>query len=273
MVPQYRYVFVAGLHRSGTSVLARMIASHPEVSGISGAPVPENEGCYLQGAIPHTAQDGIPGVFATDPSQRMDETHPLNNWATKQRYEAELGPWFDPGSLWRIEKSPVNLARMRLLQGLFPLSQFVVILRHPSFMAAALAKWSDKPQTELTDYGIMAYRLLLDDLRFLHAALVLRYEDLVAAPQRYAEAITAFLALEPGMGCEPMRNGNVDYPAGGTNPASLPEFGYAPGGAVEPWDPIVRHPLRAVTEAVRHAIAGPHDMRADEGADRVAIRP
>lgn len=78
-------------------------------------------------------------------------------------------------------------------------------------MAAAVAKWSDKSQTELTAYGVMAYRLLLDDLRYLHAAFVLRYEDLVAAPQRYAEAITAFLALEPGMGCEPMRSGNADY--------------------------------------------------------------
>ncbi len=254
MVPQHRYVFVTGLHRTGTSLLARMIASHPEISGISGAPVPENEGCYLQGAIPHTAQDGIPGVFATDPSQRMDERHPLNNWATKQRYDAELDPWFDPGGAWRIEKSPVNLARMRLLQGLFPLSQFVVIVRHPSFMAAAVAKWSDTPQAELTSYGIKAYRLLLEDLRFLHAALVLRYEDLVTAPHRYAEAITAFLALEPGMDCEPMRNGNADYPAGGNNPASLPEFGYAPGGAVEPWEPIVRHRLRAVTESVRRAL-------------------
>lgn len=254
MVPQHRYVFVTGLHRTGTSLLARMIASHPEISGISGAPVPENEGCYLQGAIPHTAQDGIPGVFATDPLQRMDETHPLNTLATKQRYEAELEPWFDPGGVWRIEKSPVNLAKMRLLQGLFPLSQFVVIVRHPSFMAAATAKWSDKPQSQLTSYGIMAYRLLLKDLQFLHAALVLRYEDLIAAPHRYAGAITAFLALEPGMVCETMRNGNADYPADDDNPASLPEFGYAPNGMVQPWEPIVRHPLRAITEAVRRAL-------------------
>ena len=254
MVPQHRYVFVTGLHRTGTSLLARMIASHPAVSGISGAPVPENEGCYLQGAIPHTAQDGIPGVFATDPTQRMDETHPLNTWATRQRYEAELGPWFDPGGAWRIEKSPVNLTRMRLLQGLFPLSHFVVILRHPAFMAAALAKWSDTPQSQLASYGVTAYRLLLEDLRFLHAALVLRYEDLVAAPHRYAEAITAFLALEPGMECEPMRSGNADYPAARHNPASLAEFGYAAGGAVEPWDPIVRHPLRAIRDSVRKAI-------------------
>ena len=250
---QHRYVFVTGLHRTGTSLLARIIASHPEVAGISGAPVPENEGCYLQGAIPHTAQDGAPGIFATDPSQRMDENHRLNTWATRERYERELEPWFASGGAWRIEKSPVNFVRMRLLQGLFPLCQFIVIVRHPSYMAAALAKWSGRPQSELTSYGVMAYRQCLEDLRFLHAALVLRYEDLVAAPCKYTEAITAFLGLGPGMVCETMRNGNDDYPSVSDNPASLPELGYAPGGIVEPWDPIVRHPLRSVGESVRDA--------------------
>ncbi|WP_379921788.1 sulfotransferase family protein [Erythrobacter sp. R86502] len=256
MTHAHRYVFVTGLHRTGTSLLARMIASHPAVSGINHAPVPENEGCYLQGAIPHTARDGVPGEFATDPLQRMDETHPLNSWATKQRYDTELGRWFDPGGLWRIEKSPVNLTKMRLLQGLFPLSQFVVIVRHPSFMAAAVGKWSDKSYTDLTSYGNSAYRMLLDDLTYLHSAFVLRYEDLVAQPSLYAKAITSFLDLEPGMRPEPMRNGNADYPDVGLNCASLHEFGYSAYGAIEPWVPIVQHPLRKVRESVRTILAG-----------------
>jgi hypothetical protein len=154
--PAHRYVFVAGLHRTGTSLLARMIGAHEDVSAITNAPVPENEGCYLQGAIPHTALDGIPGEYATDPAQHMTERHALNSLETALRIEAEWAPWFDPDKPWRLEKSPVNLTRLRLLQGLFPLSHFVIVTRHPAIMAQALAKWSQRPAQQLSAYGAAA---------------------------------------------------------------------------------------------------------------------
>jgi hypothetical protein len=31
----HRFVFLAGLHRSGTTLLARLLAAHPEISGFS----------------------------------------------------------------------------------------------------------------------------------------------------------------------------------------------------------------------------------------------
>ena len=72
----HRYLFVAGLHRTGTSLLARMIAAHSQISAIENAPVPEDEGAYLQGAIPHTALSGRPGHYATDPAQHFVEGDP-----------------------------------------------------------------------------------------------------------------------------------------------------------------------------------------------------
>ena len=69
----HRYVFAGGLHRSGTSLAARLMGALPGVAAIEGAPVPENEGVYLQGAIPHTARHGQPMQFATDPDQHLIE--------------------------------------------------------------------------------------------------------------------------------------------------------------------------------------------------------
>ena len=73
----HRHIFVAGLHRSGTSLIARLLAEHPDIAAITDAPVPESEGCYLQGAIPHAARHGVPGHFATDPEQHLVEGSPL----------------------------------------------------------------------------------------------------------------------------------------------------------------------------------------------------
>ena len=88
------FVFVAGLHRTGTSLLARILAAHPAVSAITDAPVPENEGCYLQGAIPHTALDGRP--VTTPPTRRS--TTPNNRPGTRSETRRRLLEDWGPGS-------------------------------------------------------------------------------------------------------------------------------------------------------------------------------
>ena len=249
-----RFVCVAGLHRTGTSLTARILASHPSVSGIEGSRMPEDEGCYLQGAIPHTAKDGLPGHYATDPAQHHVEGSRYDTLETRNRLMADWSGWFDPDAPWWLEKSPVNLTRMRLLQQLLPRTQFIVILRHPQVMAAALAKWSDRDPGELVDYALDAYARMAEDVAYLHAAVVLRYEDLVAGPDAVRAGLFAFLELDdhdPGIAIRP---GNADYQVDGsvseTQADRLARWGYTPGGGVEPFEPTIRHPLRAVRKGV-----------------------
>lgn len=246
----HRYLFVAGLHRSGTSLAARLAASLPGAAGIDGAPVPEQEGAYLTGALPHTAMHGRPGHFATDPAQHLVEGHPLDRLDTLLRLERDWDPWFRPDAIWRVEKSPVNLVRMRLLQSLLPLSQFVVVVRHPVAVAQAVAKWTGEDVATGVAYWEAAMAQVLGDLPYLHAALVLRYEDLVAAPGRAVERLAAFTGLPPAPPGEAVRDGNRDYdlrwpvPPG---PAAR-ALGYGEGPMSDAL--AVRHPLRAVREAV-----------------------
>lgn len=252
-----RFVFVAGLHRTGTTILARMIGSHPQVSAISASPTPENEGCYLQGAIPHTALHGRPGHYATAPDEHYTETSVYNTQETKRRLLADWRPWFAPEKPWWIEKSPVNLTRMRLYQQLFPTSQFIVILRHPQVMAAALAKWVDTDPQELVRYALDAYDLMANDLAYLHSALVIRYEDLVAEANAVRRSTFAFLTL----GDQPSRleilNGNCRYSVADDLDRELAvrmeKWGYRAGGQCDRFEPICRHPLRDIREAVARA--------------------
>ena len=255
-----RYVFVGGLHRSGTSLVARLLASIPGVAGIENAQVPENEGVYLQGAIPHTALHGRPMQFATDPEQHHVEGGRYDRLEVKQRLEADWAPWFADAP-WRVEKSPVNLTRMRLYQQLFPRAQFVVVMRHPRMVAAAVSKWVDAPEDALVDHWIEAHRIVRADLAFLHAALVLRYEDVVANPEATLAGLAAFLDQPPPEAWdETVRDGNADYSCEGRLPArleeALPAFGYAADGSVLPSVPEVRHPLRSVRDAVTAALRG-----------------
>ncbi len=257
-----RYLFVCGLHRTGTSLLTRLLAAHPEIDAITDAPVPENEGAFLQGAIPHTALHGIPGEYAADPRQHLVEGCAFDTLQTRLRMEHDWEPWFTGSGSWRVEKSPVNLTRMRLYQQLFPLSQFVVILRHPEAMAAALAKWTSRSPAELIDYALDAYDLALADLEYLHAAMIVRYEDLVAHPQPTFDRLARFCSLRPVEVSHAVIDGNSRYREATRCNAAQAErarrYGYLPGLRTNPGPlsgpPIVRHPLRLVREAAQQPI-------------------
>lgn len=251
----HRYVFVGGLHRSGTSLVTRLLARHPQVAAISGAPVPENEGVYLQGAIPHTAQHGRPLHFATDPAQHLVEGCRYDMLDTRLRLEADWAPWFDPTRPWRVEKSPVNLTRARLYQQLFPLAQFVMVLRHPQAVAAAMAKWTDAPPSQIVEHWLEAHERLAIDLSYLHSVMVLRYEDIVADPAATARALYEFLRLTPPCPDQPTESvfdGNASYPyltKLTTEQCDRVRYwkyqanlGVAPGGS------FVQHPLRSIRE-------------------------
>ena len=244
-----RHAFVGGLHRSGTSLVAACLEAHPEVRGLSHAPVPEGEGVYLQGAIPHTARHGIPGAFAEDPAQHHVEGGRHDTLEARDRLRSDWEPWWPPGGRWRIEKSPVNLMRARLYQQLFPASQFVFVVRHPVAVARATAKWSDRGEAALLAHWETAHRRLEADLAHLHAWIVVRLEDLTERPEAELARLFAFLHLDAVPPPRPIEPGlNEPYLMGG--PAELGPMAEALGYGASPQRLRGAHPLRSVREAI-----------------------
>ena len=247
-----RYVFVGGLHRSGTTLLAECLGAHPEVRSLAHAPVPEAEGVYLQGAIPHTARHGIPGAFAEDDAQHHVEGGPFDTLQVRDRIRSDWDLWYPPGGLWRVEKSPVNLLRARLYQQLFPASQFVFAVRHPAASARAVRTWSDRSEAALIAHWETAHRRLVDDLPHLHCWLVVRLEDLTERPEEEIARLFAFLSLEPVPApCVIRRGGGIAVPDAALGPMAA-AFGYAASEALPIWPSAHRggHHFRAVREAI-----------------------
>lgn len=138
------------------------------------------------------------------------------------------------------------------------MSQFLVIMRHPEMVAAAVAKWVDDAPTALTAHWIAAHHQMLADLPYLHAICVIRYEDLCHDPTRMIAGIHQFMGLEPapvGAGAG-VRTGNGDYAHPSGLSEALPCWGYGPGGEVKPWSPILRHPLRSIRDHVVRTLSG-----------------
>jgi len=202
---QARLIFVGGLHRSGTTPLARVLGGHPQVSGLTDTGVPEDEGQHLQGVYPKIRTHGGLGRFATVPAAHLTEESSLCTPENKERLLASWRPYWDASRRFWLEKSPPNLIMGRFLQGLFPDSFLIMVVRHPVAVALASHKWNPilisrkgrwrRTLPGLVENWVAAHRILEADSPRLERLLVVNYEHLSAQPEAELERIQHHLGL------------------------------------------------------------------------------
>jgi Sulfotransferase family len=192
-----RYVFLGGLHRSGTTPLARVLGEHPEISGLSGTGVSEDEGQHLQDVYPRIRAYGGMGRFANDPAAHLTADSPLVTQANADRLVAAWSPYWDTTKRFLLEKSPSNMIMTTFLQALFPGSAMIVLIRHPIAVALAMQKWNPVvvSRTGRVRHWLQAHELLRNDAPSVQRLHVVRYEDLVDDPPARLAEIAEFLGL------------------------------------------------------------------------------
>lgn len=196
MTTDHTLVFVGGLHRSGTSVIARWLAGHDQVSGLGETGGAEDEGQHVQSLYPTARQLGGPGRFALDPRAHLTEASPLVSPAAARLLFDDWRPYWDTSCPLLLEKSPPNLVRMRFLQALFPTARFLVVVRHPIAVSLATRQRGKRQSlASLLAHWSRAHEIVRGDAAHLSKLLVLRYEDLLDEPDAAAAAVSTFLEL------------------------------------------------------------------------------
>src|SRR5919109_2236774 len=94
-IAHHRFIFVCGLHRSGTSVLFRSLRDHPEVSGFHCTPSPEDEGMHLQTIFLPSGRYGGAGEFGFHPEAHLTESSRLVSEANRRKLFSEWGRYWD----------------------------------------------------------------------------------------------------------------------------------------------------------------------------------
>jgi hypothetical protein len=207
-VEGHQLVFLAGLHRSGTTLLARLLAAHPEISGFSGTGVPADEGQLLQSVYPAAKEYGGPGRFGFAPESHLTEASPLASDESARKLFEEWSPHWDLSRPLLLEKSPPNLLKTRFLQALFPGAAFVVIVRHPIPVSIPTARWrGTRRYDRLFEHWLRCHSLFESDRRLLAQVHVLTYEQLVRDPPAVLSGIFDFLGVEPIEPSEPVETG------------------------------------------------------------------
>jgi hypothetical protein len=201
----HKFAFVGGLHRSGTTPLARWLGDHPEVSAFRDTGAPEDEGQHLQDVFKPAGGHGGAGQFAFDPAAHLTEASDLLRDDTRARLWDSWSVHWDLSRSVLVEKSPPNLIRTRFLQAAFADSPtyFIVITRHPIVVGLSTKKWPGHRHygiRELVEHWAAAHELFLEDAERLANVRLVRYEDMVADPGTALAQMFAFLDLEPYTG-------------------------------------------------------------------------
>lgn len=179
---EHRLVFVGGLHRSGTTLMANLLGAHPQVSRLRGTSVPEDEGQHVQDVYPAARAHGGPGRFAFAANAHLTEKDAGTPAEIRRRLLMAWGPYWDLSCPVLVEKSPPNLIMARFLHAAFPDAVFVMVMRHPVAVACATKKWSHTTFGSLIRHWVTAYETMFSDIADLDRVVVVRYEDVVADP-------------------------------------------------------------------------------------------
>lgn len=192
----HQLIFIGGLHRSGTTLLGRCLAEHPQISGLKNTGVTEDEGQHLQSVYPPAQAFGGPGKFGFNPQSFLDEKSCLISSENAQELLNKWNPYWDLQKPFLVEKSPPNLVRTRFLQGLFPDAKFIIIMRHPIAVSYATKKWSRTPMHSLIRHWLICHERFRDDLPYLNQVLVLKYEQMISNPQTTFQKIYEFIGVD-----------------------------------------------------------------------------
>jgi len=207
----HRLVFIAGLHRSGTTLLARLLAAHPAVSGFSGTGAPADEGQHLQSVYPSDHEHGRPGRFGFATEAHLTEESRLATPENAQKLFDEWAPYWDLSRPVLLEKSPPNLLKTRFLQALYPDSSFVVLIRHPIPVSIPTARWrGTRRYHRLLKHWFHCHDIFEADRPHLERVHLLHYEELVREPESVLRGTFAFLELDPIPPSEPVKPGAND---------------------------------------------------------------
>lgn len=197
------FLFCCGLHRSGTTLLFRMLREHPKMSGFTNNQVAtewlalEDEGQFLQSVYPPGIVYGGPGSFAFSPGAHLTEDSDLLTEDNKAQLAIDWFPYWDVTKRFLLEKSPPNILMTRFLQSAFPNTSFVTIVRHPVAVSLATTKWSTRTLDALIEHWIVAHEIYEADRPHLKREMTVKYETLIAEPEAKLHEIYAFLGVEP----------------------------------------------------------------------------
>lgn len=186
-------IFIVGMHRSGTTLLERILSGHPQVgdAGETGA-----FGAQMQLAADHALPSQIDAELVRR-ARNVDYDQVAHGYAQSAR-------WLSRGKPFFTEKLPMNFWNVGFIAKALPQARILHLVRDPidtcfsnlRTLFAGVAAYSYE-QAELAGFYI-EYRRMMDHWHSVIPGRILdvRYSQLVKDPEAVATEIATFCGLE-----------------------------------------------------------------------------
>ena len=191
-----KFIFISGLHRSGTSLLYKILKEQDKISGLSKTNELEDEGQHVQSVYKPAYEFGGVGKFGFDIKARLNEDSELIDENNRRKLYNEWSRFWDLEKNILLEKSPPNIIRTRFLQEMFPNSYFINITRHPIATSIASKKWSKTSLDELINHWITCHEIFDEDKKMIRNIINIKYEDIINNNKKTLYKISKFLNLQ-----------------------------------------------------------------------------
>lgn len=152
---RHRFLFVSGMHHSGTSVTNYILQTLELISGHRGTGSGQDEGVGLQKEYPPAIKFGGACNFVHHHEIYLNATHEA---ATPEARRCIMAQWSKYWNLSRpvlLEKSPPTLIQIDYRAYLFPhVSANIIVVRHPLYMCFVKKNLVDLEKAWVSDNGI-----------------------------------------------------------------------------------------------------------------------
>jgi hypothetical protein len=190
-----KWIFVVGCYNSGTTLLKKVLASHPQISA------PVSEGQYLTDQFPSDHEIGLSRMWV----MREDLYRLYENGAGPdiKRLKKEWGIRLDKSKPFFLEHTPANSARTRWLQKNFENTYFIGVVRNGYAVTEGITRKAN-PVHKQGGWSVeeAAYQwrrsneILIEDAGYLNNFMWCRYEDFTENPSGEVDRLCSFLGLQ-----------------------------------------------------------------------------
>jgi hypothetical protein len=193
-------IFILSAPRSGSTLLQRVLAAHPDVATASEpwillpllAPLrPDLVGASHRDQL---VGEAVEDFVAALPSGRSDYLAAVRT-AALQLYGRAAGDH----DRWFVDKSPIYHLVVDEIVGAFPEGRFVFLWRNPLAVLASAVELFGHGRWEPDQYTLALFQSLEDlvpaSIRYASVAHAVRYEDLVCGDEATWRGLTEYIGI------------------------------------------------------------------------------
>jgi len=228
-----KWVFLVGCFNSGTTILQKILGSHPEISGLP------REGVRFTELLSNLEENGHHMLWDENFHDYI-EPEIADNLAL-QKIKKDWSIFWKSDSSVFLDKSIANTARIEWLNRVFPNAYFIGIYRNGYCVTEGLRRRAKPPEwykqqnnsetysyQTIANQWLVANQLIQDKFKSMPNSLSIRFEDLVANPFEAINSCLEFLELESNLLTQNgsmIKMGDKEFEIHDPNPASLERLG------------------------------------------------